>query len=626
MRDQSNFCQSRTIPQFVTGYVSLITLASALASAAPAPEVEGIIVTATRVPTLIADEPLRVEAVPAEEIEENLTAAPGSLTSLLTELAGVRMQAVAPGLGGEQLQLRGMPERHTLVLSDGLPLLGAEPDAFGLLQTPPLDLARVEVIKGAASALYGGSALAGVLNLVSQTPDAESSVLANLTSRGGKDLVGFFTIPTDSRWSGTLTAGAHDQSREDVDGDGWADLPSFRRYTVRPRIWWKDGEDRSVLLTAGFMDETRDGGMTSFPEAVDTRRVDGGMLAHWKNIDGKLSMTSTRFDHSYGAQTVPYTQSTAFGEMSWSGGERQAWLVGVAFEHEQLSAAAVPGVSYAYNVPAVFAQDEFSPAPWMKLAASARLDFHNLYGTFFSPRVSALFREPYGAWSLRVSMGGGFAAPTPFVDEVQATSLATLLPPQDLHAERAASASLDAKWSGGPWDLNLSVFGSRLRDALDAQPVGPDRFELVNLPGTRDVTGAEALVNYVSGPVHLLASWTSLDSPESLVPRGTGEIGAILESEERGRIGIELGYTGEQKLADNPYRSVSRAYFEVNALAEIRFGEIAIYFNALNLTDVRQTHDDPLLRPTPGPGGNPITEVWAPLAGRTFNLGVRAEL
>ncbi|MEO7205531.1 MAG: TonB-dependent receptor plug domain-containing protein [Steroidobacteraceae bacterium] len=181
-------------------------------------KLDAITVTATRSPTLIRDEPLRVEAVPADEIEENLTVQPGNLSSLLHELPSVRVQSSGPGLGGVGLQLRGMPTRDTLVLSDGLPLLGAEPDAFGLLQTPPLDLERVEVIKGAASALYGGSALGGVLNLVSRTAESEPGVLANVTSRGGRDLVGFFTHKDASPWSGTLTAGAHDQSQEEVSG------------------------------------------------------------------------------------------------------------------------------------------------------------------------------------------------------------------------------------------------------------------------------------------------------------------------------------------------------------------------------------------------------------------------
>jgi hypothetical protein len=74
-------------------------------------------------------------------------------------------------------------------------------------------------------------------------------------------------------------------------------------------------------------------------------------------------------------------------------------------------------------------------------------------------------------------------------------------------------------------------------------------------------------------------------------------------------------------------RCISRRWFvELNALAEARFGDVAIFVNAINLTNVRQTNYDPLLRPSPGPGGNPITDVWAPLDGRTFNLGIRAEL
>jgi outer membrane receptor for ferrienterochelin and colicins len=64
----------------------------------------------------------------------------------------------------------------------------------------------------------------------------------------------------------------------------------------------------------------------------------------------------------------------------------------------------------------------------------------------------------------------------------------------------------------------------------------------------------------------------------------------------------------------------------INALAAIRIGRVGFFLKLLNLTDRRQTRWDPLLRPSPGPGGNPITEVWAPLAGRTLSLGFRAEL
>ena len=97
-------------------------------------------------------------------------------------------------------------------------------------------------------------------------------------------------------------------------------------------------------------------------------------------------------------------------------------------------------------------------------------------------------------------------------------------------------------------------------------------------------------------------------------------------NQKRGRIGLELGYTGRQALTGDPYRSVSEPYFEVNVLGEIRFGGISIFLNAINLTNVRQTRFDPLIRPAPGPRDNPITDVSAPLEGRSFNPGIRAEL
>jgi outer membrane receptor for ferrienterochelin and colicins len=610
-----------------------------------------IVVTATRTPGLIRDEPLRVEAVPADEIEENLTVQPGNLSSLLNELPGVRVQSAAAGLGGAGLQLRGMPTRHTLVLTDGLPLLGTEPDGFGLLQTPPLDLARVEVIKGAASALYGGGALGGVLNLVSQTAAADSSVLANVSSRGGRDLEGFFTEGGTTGWSGTLTAGAYDQSRKDVNGDGWADVPGYRRYTLQPRAWWNPGTDRSLFFTVGLTDEYREGGTLAgrvlpsgspFAEALHTQRVDGGVVSHWLvgngiALDGHLSVTSAQLDRIFGGRRIASTQTTVFGEEALSGTARDhAWVLGVAYNHDGLAVGAIPGVGYTYNVPAVFAQDEFAPTDWVKLAASARVDAHNLYGTFFSPRLSALFRRPESRWSLRASVGDGYASPTPFVDEVEATGLQALLPLRGLHAERAVTESLDAKWADAGWDINLSVFTSEIRDALAVESVPGEKLELVNAPGPRLAPGAELLIHYVAGPLQVIGSYSHIHATEAslsglrqdapLVPRNSAELGGILENRKRGRIGLELGYTGRQALEDDPYRRVGEPYFELNALGEIHFGTVSIFINAINLTNVRQTRFDPLIRTTPGLGGTPITEVWAPLDGRTFNVGIRADL
>lgn len=613
--------------------------------------IDTIVVTGTRSGNLVRDEPIRVEVLPEEEIEENLTIQPGNLSTLLSELGGLHIQSTAPGLGGATLRMRGLSGRHTLVLQDGLPLLGAQTDAFGLLQTPPLDLARVEVIKGVGSALYGGSALGGVLNLASRAPGGESEMLLNRSSRGATDVVGFFSGPPLAGLGYTIIAGAHDQSREDLNSDAWADMAGYRRYTLRPRVFWEGDAGESVFATVGFVDEDRYGGSmprrtladgSTFRDSLQTRRIDGGMTMHLNvagdhEFDTRWSATRLERERDFAAQQVEDRQTTAFAEGTLSGhSQRHKWLAGLALQYEQLHSTNAPDAQFRYVVPAVFAQDEFSPSDLLTLSASARIDDHNEYGTFFSPRLSALLR-PQPDWTVRASIGSGFAAPTPVMEEIEATSLLALVPIEDVRAEKAVSYSLDIQWQESHWEINGSLFGSQIRDPLTIHAaLQPGRLELVNADGPRRVLGAELLVRYVNGLLHVIGSSTYLDVTEAapgggrrdsdLIPEFAAELVALIEDEDRGRIGVEVSYTGRQRLFDNPYRSVGRDYFEISALAQIKLGRVAVFLNAINLTNVRQSNFDPLLLATPAATGERITDVWAPLAGRTFNLGVKLEL
>ena len=493
--------------------------------------------------------------------------------------------------------------------------------------------------------------MGGLLNLVSKPPTADSTILANISSHGARDLEAFLTRNGSLGWSGTLTVGVNDQPREDLNADGWSDIAGYRRYTIRTRAWGHEDPEHSIFFTAAVAEEDREGGTlpgrvlptgAAFAESLHTQRVDGGIVGHWLfdaavTLDGGFSVTSTSLDRVFGVQEVASTQLTVFGDESLSGTALdQRWVLGVAFNHDGLAVSAVPGVGHEYNVPGVYAQDRYAPTEWIDLAGSARLDVHNTYGTFLSPRVSALFRKPNSAWSLRASVGGGYAAPTPFVDEVEATGLGSLLPLHGLHAERAVTESIDAKWTAAGWDLNASVFDSAIRNALEVQGVPNAKLELANAPGQRRAPGVEALVHYGAGALQLIGSWSYIqatyESPAGLreaaplVPRESAEVGAIFEEEKRGRIGVEVGYTGRQALEDDPYRNVSEPYIEWNALGEVHLGALSIFINAINLTNVRQTRFEPLLRTSPGLGGTPITPVWAPLDGRTFNMGIRADL
>jgi len=95
------------------------------------------------------------------------------------------------------------------------------------------------------------------------------------------------------------------------------------------------------------------------------------------------------------------------------------------------------------------------------------------------------------------------------------------------------------------------------------------------------------------------------------------------EREERGRIGVEAYFTGQQRLEDNPYRSQSEGYLLFGGLVERRFGLVRLFVNAENLGGVRQTRFDPLVRPFQAADGRWTVDAWAPLDGRVINGGVR---
>jgi iron complex outermembrane receptor protein len=304
-------------------------------------------------------------------------------------------------------------------------------------------------------------------------------------------------------------------------------------------------------------------------------------------------------------------------------------------QHEKYDARDVAGFDYSFAVPGLFVQDEYAVVTWLTASASARLDRHSEYGTFLNPRLSVLVR-PADEWTVRASAGTGYFAPTPWVEEVEAVGLRRLASLQGLAAERARSASLDVGRTLGPLELNATLFGSRIEDAVQsASVVGDDsRLRLFNAADAVRTYGTEVLARYHAEGLHVTATHVFMRSaepdPESgerrtvpLTPRHTAGVVAAWEQEDRGRAGVELYYTGRQDLDDNPYRSTSKPYIIVGFLVERHVGPVRMFVNAENIFDTRQTRHDPLLLPQQSPEGRWITDAWAPLEGRSFNGGVR---
>jgi outer membrane receptor for ferrienterochelin and colicins len=114
---------------------------------------------------------------------------------------------------------------------------------------------------------------------------------------------------------------------------------------------------------------------------------------------------------------------------------------------------------------------------------------------------------------------------------------------------------------------------------------------------------------------------TSRDTP--LTPRHSAGVVGMWERENAGRVGVEVYYTGVQALDENPYRTASVPYVIVGMLAEWQTGRFRLFVNGENLTGVRQTAWDPLLRESRAPDGRWTVDAWVPLEGRNINGGVR---
>jgi outer membrane receptor for ferrienterochelin and colicins len=610
---------------------------------------EEIVVSATRSGTRLRDQPLRVEVIDREEIEEKALMTPGSVAMLLGETSGLRVQTTAPSLGAANVRIQGLRGRYAQLIADGLPLYGAQGDSFSLLQVPPLDLGQVEVIKGVASALYGASALGGVINLVSRRPrEAEREVLVNRTSQAGTDVTAWLAQPATASWSWTLLGGYHGQERQDLDDDGWADLPSFDRGLLRPRVFYDNRRGRTAFVTAGVMAEDRSGGTAPdfaapdgrpFVETLATRHADGGAVARWLLPGGRVAAVRGSFMRQsrarrFGETSEHGVRMTSFAEASLQGVRgRHTWVAGGAFQHDRFDLEELPQFDYQFSTASLFVQDEVPLTPSLTLAASARADAHSEYGLLATPRVSLLAR-PGSGWTVRLSAGTGAFSPTPFTEETDETGLSRMLPLRNLRAERAFGTSFDVTRTLGPIELTGTIFGSIVSHPLQRRERDADRVELVNAADPTRTWGTELIGRYrVEGFVFMAThGWTrstELDVDTGarrevpLTPRHAASFNAIWEGEEWGRVGVEIYYTGHQPLEHNPYRERGTSYWLLGLLGERRWKSARFFINAENLFDIRQTKYDSLILPARLADGRWTVDAWAPLDGRVVNGGVR---
>ncbi|MBU2871683.1 TonB-dependent receptor [Colwellia sp. E2M01] len=122
---------------------------------------EVIVVTGTRTPKLLANSPVQVEVIEQEQI--NLLTQ-GTIAQALNFIPGVVVTRNQKD--GYNVQMQGFDGDNVLILLDSQPLISPTGAAVDLDQISAQDIKQIEVIRGAASVMYGSSAMGGVINII----------------------------------------------------------------------------------------------------------------------------------------------------------------------------------------------------------------------------------------------------------------------------------------------------------------------------------------------------------------------------------------------------------------------------------------------------------------------------
>lgn len=627
----------------------IVTASMGSAATGEAMEMAEVRVSATRTERLAGETPIRVEVVDEMEVDEKTLMSPSGISMLLNETPGLRVQAAAPGLGTGSVRILGLPGQYTVMLADGLPLYGASASALGPLDISPVDLQRVEIIKGAASALYGGQALGGVINLVSKPPTGKKELLLNRRTMGVTDGAAWLSHRLGSGLGVSLLGAGTIQSAQDVDDDGWADQSRATRWSVRPRLHAVDARGRSLFLTAGFGHDHRSGGTIDgarapngapFREALRSNRLDIGATSRLPLEGGSLStrvaVANSARARGFGAGAREDDRATTgFVEVtrSFDASERVLVLGGVV-QLDRYENALNTTFDHRWMIPGAFVTTERGVGP-LTISASARADAHPDAGAQLTERIAVL-AHPTEQWSVRVGLGTGYSAPSGRTEETDAIGLRAVRAPRSLDPERSLGAMLDINGTLAGAELLLTAYGSRITDAVQLVQATDTLANawLTNADEQTRVGGIEALAVWRFAGGKFIANYgyargsrpdasAGRREPLPLLPRH--RLGGDLMLERPGvyRMGLEGTWYGEQPLDDNPFRTTSKPYFYTMAIVAWQLGPVELVANFENLLNVRQTDTDPLVRQTPGIGGRWTTDVWAPLEGFMANVALR---
>ncbi|MEM1349238.1 MAG: TonB-dependent receptor, partial [Myxococcota bacterium] len=490
------------------------------ADAAEELETPDVVVTGTRLERAIEDAPVRTQVVEREEVEQRKAR---NLAEALHYTTGVRVEANCQNCGFTQLRLNGLDGSYTQVLIDGLPSFSGLAGVYGLEQLPAEMIERVEIVKGGASSLYGPSAVAGVINIITRKP--KENFFSSLASY---DLISFEApdvrlsadggvVSQNGRVAAHVFATRRRRGDLDLSGDGFTELTRNEQFAGGANLFVTPFEGAELRVSFLTLQEYRRGGdqldlpphEAAIAEEIQTTRVQGDIRFEHKvselltyHIGYVSAFTDRRSYYGGGGDIEPsapglgepvdqaYLEDVEAEQVALGGYGRTRNPMNVADAHVDLTYDALGPqvltlgaqaniddvtdrylgydrvIDDTFTVLGAYAQHDWLFADWGESVVGVRVDQHSeLDAPIASPRLALLLR-PSASVRLRTAYATGFRAPQAFDEDLHIDTVggAARLIENDpgLVAERSQSIAQQIAYKTqwiGGVDLRLSANG-----------------------------------------------------------------------------------------------------------------------------------------------------------------------
>lgn len=225
---------------------------------------DGVVVTANRSETARRLAPTLVKVVTPKLFEQTNS---HTLSQGLVFQPGVRVETDCQNCGYSQVRINGLDGKYTQILIDSRPIFSSLAGVYGLEQIPANMIERVEVVRGGGSALFGSSAIAGTVNIITKEPVRNSGsfshTISNFDGSGSFDnntALNLSLVSSDNKMGAYVYGQNRHRSAWDSNGDGFSELPKLKNQTIGLNAYYRTSAYSKLSLEYHHLEEFRRGG------------------------------------------------------------------------------------------------------------------------------------------------------------------------------------------------------------------------------------------------------------------------------------------------------------------------------------------------------------------------------